>query len=347
VKRFVCLVFTGFGLAMAVSASASAATVEVVAPGEIAFAAESGEANDLEVEISILSGATFRDRGAPLLAGNGCLALADGVVQCPGPYVPGETGELDVELHMGDLADGARLEDHDGFAGRVSVFGEAGDDRLHVGSSVGFDAVTYGGSGDDTLRSATNFMGAPTHHGGPGDDTIMIAEASGGHAYGGDGNDRLINQSPYFSDGITMNGGAGADTFEIPFVEAPSIAGISGGTGFDTFTAADRFLPVTLDLGTCPNCSLERIIGSPFGDILMGDDGATLFEGGAGDDTIDPGGGKDAVSGDAGADAIDARDRKRDVLHCGSEADVVLADKQDVVAADCEDVSGLPGERHH
>src|SRR5215218_11250951 len=97
VKRFVCVVFTGVGLAMAVSASASAATVEVVTPGEVVFAAQPGEANDLEVDISFFDGATFRDRGAQLVAGNGCLALADGAVVCPGPFTPGELRELDID----------------------------------------------------------------------------------------------------------------------------------------------------------------------------------------------------------------------------------------------------------
>ena len=70
-----------------------------------------------------------------------------------------------------------------------------------------------------------------------------------------------------------------------------------------------RILPgalslVDIDLRTCPACSVERLIGSPFDDTLVGDDSLMRFDGGDGNDTIEPGAGWDSVFAGAGNDQV-------------------------------------------
>jgi Ca2+-binding RTX toxin-like protein len=65
---------------------------------------------------------------------------------------------------------------------------------------------------------------------------------------------------------------------------------------------------------------------------------ANLF-GGAGNDTLTGGSGADSISGAAGNDTINARDRAKDSIRCGSGKDKVTADKNDQVARDCETVT--------
>jgi hypothetical protein len=81
---------------------------------------------------------------------------------------------------------------------------------------------------------------------------------------------------------------------------------------------------MTLDPG-----SGGRIYGTRFADQLCGRRGA---------DTIHPLQGKDRVAAGAGPDVIYARDGERDVIACGLGRDLVIADKQDQVARDCERV---------
>jgi Tol biopolymer transport system component len=81
---------------------------------------------------------------------------------------------------------------------------------------------------------------------------------------------------------------------------------------------------VTLDPG-----SGGRIYGTRFADQLCGRRGA---------DSIHPGQGKDRVSAGAGPDVIYAVDKARDVISCGSGRDLVIANRTDKVAGDCERV---------
>lgn len=66
-----------------------------------------------------------------------------------------------------------------------------------------------------------------------------------------------------------------------------------------------------------------------------------MLRGGPGEDLlIDDGRERDVLRGGAGTDRIDARDRGRrpDRIVCGPGEGIVLADRVDRVAADCEHV---------
>ena len=102
-------------------------------------------------------------------------------------------------------------------------------------------------------------------------------------------------------------------------------------------------LPCT-QVGTTGN---DTILGSPGRDLLCGRTGADRISGLAGADRIDAGNGNDTVEGGPGRDVIVARggwdvilarDGERDTIECGVQRDVVVADRRDRVARDCERV---------
>jgi dipeptidyl aminopeptidase/acylaminoacyl peptidase len=81
----------------------------------------------------------------------------------------------------------------------------------------------------------------------------------------------------------------------------------------------------------------ERICGRPGGDVIDARGGNDVIEAGSGADTVIAGRGRDVVEGGGGVDTIRVRDRERDVVDCGTEPDVVFADRNDVLRR-CERV---------
>lgn len=82
-------------------------------------------------------------------------------------------------------------------------------------------------------------------------------------------------------------------------------------------------------------------------DRLRGGEEFDLVSGGRGDDVLAGGGGRDRIYGGPGRDRINAgiardsifvADGERDVVACGSELDLVVADRRDRIARDCERV---------
>jgi Ca2+-binding RTX toxin-like protein len=111
----------------------------------------------------------------------------------------------------------------------------------------------------------------------------------------------------------------------------------------NTTRVSATVLPCTT-VGTLGN---DAINGTPARDLICaragwdrinalgGDD---VIDAGSGNDTIDAGKGRDRIVGGAGADVILAHDGQRDTIDCGTEYDVVLADRIDQVAKNCEQV---------
>jgi RTX calcium-binding nonapeptide repeat (4 copies)/WD40-like Beta Propeller Repeat len=74
-------------------------------------------------------------------------------------------------------------------------------------------------------------------------------------------------------------------------------------------------------------------------DVLFGRGGADVLLAGGGPDEIRPGSGRDRVDAGRGNDVVHVRDGWRDVVRCGAgRGDIVVADRLDVVADDCERV---------
>jgi Ca2+-binding RTX toxin-like protein len=242
------------------------------------FDFRSGQSDSVEQDVeNIIGGSNVNTLGgdgdANLLVGG---PLAD--------YLDGHGG--DDELDGGDGADSLSGGDGGGdlvdFSEattpvRVSADAIADDGRAGEGDNVASDfEVIVGGSDKDVLA------------GGPGSELIL----------GGDGDDLL-------------SGGGGADA-------------LSGGAGADTATYSAAGGPVLVNLAEAGNDGeagegddvrgdVEKIIGSPFDDTLLGDGNANVLLGEAGndrlagaegDDMLVGGLGNDSLSGDVGGDTL-------------------------------------------
>ena len=80
------------------------------------------------------------------------------------------------------------------------------------------------------------------------------------------------------------------------------------------------------------------LVGTARADLLNGRGGNDRLLGRSGDDRLLGGAGRDVLDGGAGNDTIAAADRAKDTIRCGSGRDVVVADRIDAVARDCERV---------
>ena len=177
----------------------------------------------------------------------------------------------------------------------ADIFGRGGNDTIIADYYSGWGGAIWGGDGDDTIDATGAQYGARiygeagndvirmnygTADGGDGDDTIY-----GGSAFGGAGNDRLI-------DVMSGDGGDGDDIITLNYsYYGNGIA--NGGRGDDLIRATD------------------------YGSVLVGGEGADELFGGADADLIytgdrnedgsalaDVGVEKDIVSAGAGADRI-------------------------------------------
>jgi arylsulfatase A-like enzyme len=80
----------------------------------------------------------------------------------------------------------------------------------------------------------------------------------------------------------------------------------------------------------------DVVLAGPGGDRVWGGDGNDSLSGGPGNDRLRGRAGADRLFGEEGNDAIAASDAARDDVVCGPGRDVVLADRVDRVARDCE-----------
>lgn len=93
--------------------------------------------------------------------------------------------------------------------------------------------------------------------------------------------------------------------------------------------------PAVTDLDWQPRCT---VVGTGASERLPGSPGDDFVCGGGGDDAIVGFDGRDRLFAGAGMDYVHAQDGLRDVVGCGPGPDEVLADRLDLVAADCERV---------
>jgi hypothetical protein len=75
----------------------------------------------------------------------------------------------------------------------------------------------------------------------------------------------------------------------------------------------------------------ELICARPGWDYVDGRAGNDRIEAGSGVDTVVGGSGRDRIAAGGGGDTIRVRDGERDVVDCGAETDVVVADAKDVL----------------
>jgi hypothetical protein len=188
---------------------------------------------------------------------------------------------------------------------------------------------------------------------GDGDDRAVVrgVPGAGGHpgqvkVVGGDGKDYLENVAAGF---IRFEGGAGDDTL----VAGPGASGVLvGGTGADISTAGtlccatsyeDHEGGVRVTLDGKPNdgganeqddVQTRAVIGGPGPDFITGDSSANMLTGSGGADILDGVGGNDTIDATVAHGPADARD----TVSCGAGRDEVIAEANDDVAVDCEEI---------
>lgn len=133
--------------------------------------------------------------------------------------------------------------------------------------------------------------------GGGGNDLI----------YGDEGDDLIYDGAGY----DVLLGGGGNDIFIVVdnnrFDSAFSFNPvINGGDGVDTVDATHATTSLIFSAGIFTNASIERVIGSSFGDFVDGGevDFALYLSGGEGSDTLIAGAGNDTLLGGAGDDFL-------------------------------------------
>ncbi|KAA5599559.1 ExeM/NucH family extracellular endonuclease [Blastochloris sulfoviridis] len=168
------------------------------------------------------------------------------------------------------------------------------DDRADTVLQAAAETVK-GDAGNNTLTGA---LGNDILWDGTGNDTLV----------GNDGNDYLVGGA----GADTLIGGAGIDTAVFSTAGSGVIVNLATGQGSGGDAAGDTY------------DSIEQVIGSAFGDTLIGDDGDNVFQAGAGDDTVNGGGGNDIIYAGAGADAQNGGAGTDRVIYSASAAGVTV-----------------------
>ncbi len=241
-----------------------------------------------------------------------------------------------------------------GGGGNDRLLGAGGDDVLEGGAGAdqlfggaGVDTVSYAGSARGVIVYLSEGTGKRGHAEG---DVIVNFENVLGSVHGdvlggddganrlsgGDGNDRLLGAG---GDDM-LEGGAGADQ-------------LFGGAGVDTvsYAGSDEAVTVDLEAGMREGghaegdtiVQVENVLGSGYGDVLGGDDGANRLSGGGGNDRLSGRGGDDMLEGDAGADRLEGG-AGADRLFGGAGVDTISYNgSNEAVTVDLEAGTGKRG----
>lgn len=228
----------------------------------------------------------------------------------------------------GGLAGGAGNDTLVGGNGQDALFGEADDDLLIADQDAFFDYLD-GGVGSDTVSferftfgvTANMNAGKDGHYTARvfSDGWVSIENVTGSQqadALTGDAHDNILTG---LGGNDVISGGAGADRLHGGAGD-DVLAGeggadvLDGGAGIDTATYAGAIGSVWVNLATGIGeyadaqgdrlTNIENVVGTSWGDRLVGDGGANELDGAAGDDVIYGGDGADILRGGDGGDII-------------------------------------------
>jgi Ca2+-binding RTX toxin-like protein len=215
----------------------------------------------------------------------------------------------------------------------ASIIGTPGDDNIE--GTPGDDVIAAGGGddhvdarrGDDVICAGA---GADEVHGGLGADVLhgergedeLFAGGDADDLVGGRGVDLLVGGDA----ADALFGGGGADIlragagFDGPLIGGDDDDVVDGGTdgGTASFLFASRGVTADLSMGTATGegqdglFGVGSVVGSRFGDLIIGTDGGNRLEGEGGDDTLLGMGGDDLLVGGLGDDGLDGGDGSRD-----------------------------------
>lgn len=194
----------------------------------------------------------------------------------------------DIGTDIEDLRGGNGSDTFYGTAGPNRFTGNGGEDTLIgrggadvLDGSSGEDDL-QGGEGDDELRGGWSHDKVA---GGPGDDVLVPGPGADDIAGGAD-TDTLRYDDPFGrTGGITVRLGQPGAVHGGP--------DDTGSGGVRDTIAAD----------------IETLVGSGYGDVLVGTAGAQSLDGSGGDDILDGGPGADAIAGNSGDDVVTYADR--------------------------------------
>lgn len=185
--------------------------------------------------------------------------------------------------------------------------GLMGSDRLDGGA--GRDTASYAGDYGGVFVSLTSGLGrwnaaegdilaAIENLIGTAHDDVLVGDGGANRLEGGGGSDYLYG----FGGSNILIGGPGADW-------------IYGASGFDTADYSEAYGAIWIDLESGAGrwnhaegdtlASIDAVIGTTWGDRLIGDGSSNRLDGGAGDDVLLAGGGHDVLVGGLGRDRLD------------------------------------------
>lgn len=170
--------------------------------------------------------------------------------------------------------------------------------------------ISFGlGGGNDSLLVGSGFnIASATASGGAGNDLIELSTRTPRTLNGGDGDDTLVAPARDVATPVILNGGAGRD-----LVDYSDIGGLLGEPGGVTVNLATGQATSLVSQGFGASgprtrvdtlTSIERVLGSPMGDVLIGGPGADELIGGEGPDNLTGADGADTLNGGVGEDNV-------------------------------------------
>lgn len=212
------------------------------------------------------------------------------------------------------LTGGYLFDSIDGGSGGDVIRALQGDDLLSGG---GGDDILIAGEGDDTIFTGS---GSNQVDAGRGDDLVDLRGAVAGEVNtvkGGTGDDEFIAGK---ADDL-FDGGVGTDLVSYAQAGGPVSVSLLEHFGSGSDAAGDRYF------------GIENLIGTRYGDSLLGESSANHLDAGKGDDTmlgwagndtLLGGAGADLLNGGLGADEIDGGTGIDTVSYAGEETGVIL-----------------------
>ena len=239
-----------------------------------------------------------------------------------------------------------------GGPGNDTLYGNDGNDTFLLGASVAVAQVAcYGGAGTDTV----GFRGRPTGAGHALHVTMDAVAGSGGTASGEPGEKLLVGRDIEIlwasdngdtltgsTEGCTLHGGAGDDTFVANATSSTGVDTYLGGAGIDTVDYSARSANLILYLDgkhtsgqagekTVISADVENATGGSGDDTIYGNSLANVLRGGPGDDvlygfdgddTLIGGPGNDLLAGGTGDDVFlfeaTSTNEGADTIYCGA-----------------------------
>lgn len=256
----------------------------------------------------------------------------DGLTSDLDPYMyifnadPNGVGGLGALVAFNDDSNGTADGSVSGLDSFLSLTLAAGDYVVVIGDYELTEQEARDQANDATIETDGDFQ--LTFTGNVSVENGVFVEDGGNDVLnGGLGNDMLIGGA---GDDI-LEGGGGSDVLD-------------GGDGIDTASFGTSVNRVSVNLLNDTNSSghaagdtyisIENLIGSDFGDVLVGDRGDNVIDGGngrdvlsgfVGDDTLLGGAGRDILTGGTGADTIDGG-ADRDMLRYAGSREGVSVD---------------------